>query len=386
MLGLPDDVVEQILYYSKEETIINLSTISKQIRKIIDDPRFWCQRLIVEKKYDDFTFCYQYNNDEIVYHRSCIDRSSIGINQIPSLAGLSYDVNTIYDLWNVIKYYLNYDQFVYYIKNLTDGKSKIYHLAKNLLLCFDWSPHKINLYRTFSGSILGFYKVLLSAFNWNESCRYVNTKPVWFDQIPDKICGNDTYIFSPFCKECLRGIPINKLLENSINKTGPYHLSPFDKIKKREYIFKNGKRFYCDINDNYIIHLENNFIYCIGKLEGHNINAIKQSDILPAIYTIDTRIYDFVNYNNVEVDLININFDVMEYLKIDGTQTYIDKTYNFIVITEEGTIICLGKLQNKVICQLDQNDKIIAEHIGLLYSLDVDQQELVMLINSLTNK
>lgn len=115
MLALPDDILYNILSFCHEKTIVTLSRISYRINKLVDD-KFWCQLLVERKTYDDYTFCYQYNTDEVVYHKSCISREEINWYSNVSSSSLR-NVETLLQLWNEIQKYPAYDNFYAVCKN-----------------------------------------------------------------------------------------------------------------------------------------------------------------------------------------------------------------------------------------------------------------------------
>lgn len=152
MLVLPDDIIVHILLFCHERTIIILSKLSKRIGKLTED-KFWCRLLVERKKYDDYTFCYHYNNDEICYHKSY--KTKFFPRNIPDKITADYD--SLCQLWNIIKTLSSYEQYENYCKskNMTEINSRVAKLLSDLLVCFPLSPHKINLYKKFSASIFG---------------------------------------------------------------------------------------------------------------------------------------------------------------------------------------------------------------------------------------
>lgn len=345
---LPVELLELILYYSKEETIINLSKISKQIDKIAKEPQFWCQRLTEGRKYDDFTFCYHYNKDEIHYHKSCIYPSTIENFPIPNRDNLTYDVKTLTELYQLAKV-SSYEQFS---KSNND-------LAKKLVQCFEWSMHKYDIYHTFSSTIFCFYKVMLSLLSWRESCRYVG-------------CQEDAVIFSVFCHDCKATEHPNTLLESMVNKTGSHYIHPFEKLLKRKYIEHDHIQFYYTIDGYFIVFLKDDIIYCVGKLVGDKLELGDEEIIKDKGFVCDHKYYDiFLHLNDIPNNYFN---------KLKGL--YKDSKYGFVIgFDEDSNIpICIGKMRNNVIIALDDKDIVLANDLGLFHQSDQN------LINEVSNR
>lgn len=387
MLALPDEILVHILQCLDEKIIIDLSKMSTRINRIINTPSFWCSLLSQRTKYNEFTFCYVYNNDEILYHKTCFDIRMVAERQTPSLAGLSRDANILRNLWNVIKDIGNYIDFAVYCKtiNLDRNDTKFKYLVKNLFECFEWSHHKINLYKTFSSSIFGFYKVLLSALNWQESCRSRIDFPSGTESC---ICGEDTPIFSPFCKRCRGTTQINKLLMDVIDNSSSFMLSRFDKIPKKEYIKYNDIQFYTMKQNDLIIFSENDVIYCVGIVKDKVARPVERNDMILITdfgFIHDAKSYDFIDYTD-ENNGINKTNDaptlyVEPFLIVEDIEIYKAHDNDFIVIQSLNHPVCLGKLNNNNLVLLDEQDKILSDYIGLRYTLNQVELELVQKIN-----
>lgn len=364
MYQYPNEILTHILSFADEKSILNLIKLSKRINNLVDI-KFWCQLLIERKKYDDFTFCYVYNNDEIVYHKSYIECEEIEDYDNPNLSNLVFDVNRFSQLWDTVQI-LPYDQFAHFCYD-----NNLHELA----LCFAWSLHKINLYQTFRSSPFGFYKVLLSALNWKESCRHKS----------HEVCGNDTPIFSPFCRLCrMQEQPVT-LLNDVINKTGPFYLSPFDKLKKEEYIKYNDIQFYYTKDGKYIVFQENDITYCVGILKNKILNLIEKCDnneIIKRGFVRDTKYYDFLYHHE---PYIEINGDrKLEVIPFIDNEFFIITDSNFIV-TEDEVIICVGKLENNIVVELDDREIKSIKRIGLTY-YDMNETKRIALINEVNEK
>lgn len=196
---------------------------------------------------------------------------------------------------------------------------------------------------------------MLTILNWKESCRYKT----------ERICGNDTNILSPFCTSCRGSKHIHHLLENMVNNTGPFYLSKFDRIRKREYIVSEGIKFYCELDDHYIIYCKNGDIYCVGKLDynvAKRLDHEDQEQLNNKQFLIDDHRYDFIIYEETE----NITLDVEVFLTINDIEVYKDRIHDFIVFVSENNVICLGKLKDGFIDILDKEEKNFAEQLGMI--------------------
>lgn len=284
MLSFPTEIISNILYYCDEKIIIDLSTVSTRIKKIIEEPRFWCQLLIDRNKYDDFTFYSQYDTERITYHRSCLSKGdSFPIQSVFDITW--YNVNDFCQLWQIIKSLPTYDDFDNYEDNPIINKLKD---------CFEWALDRFALYQTFSSSTYNFYRILLTVFNWKETCRLIKGR---------ESCSKSTAICSLYCTDCRMQHPISYLLEHSINKSGSYQVNLFDRLKKKEYIKRDGIQFYYHDESECIIHNENNKIYHIGKLIGHKVKYDNPTlFMVPKEFVRDKRIYDFVDYDDYDPD------------------------------------------------------------------------------------
>lgn len=271
MLALPDDILLHVLQCADEKVILNLTKISARIDKLVDNPKFWCSLLSQRTKYNEFTFCYVYNNQEIVYHKSHICKYDVGRRLLPTLSDCSRDINTLQKLWDIVQNSPTFDHFFDFNHRVL-ADEKVTLLFIRLRDCIHWSLHEHNLYKTFSSSVFGFYKVLLSAFNWRESCRYRGTKN----------CKNDTPIFSPFCVSCRTEIKVYQLL----------YLHPFDRLKKERYARHENIVFY-KTSDNFIIFLGEDIIYCVGKLQNNEI-IVDDDEINKKSFVRDNRYHDIL--------------------------------------------------------------------------------------------
>lgn len=337
MLALPNEILHNILSFADEKSIITLAKLSDRIGKLVDI-NFWLQQLEVRKSYDDYTYCFHHNNDEIHYHRSCIDRENI--HQFPAPT-LEYDQKKYYNLWNAVQdfYYGEFEEYC------------LENDMEDLILCFDWSMHKIDLFELFSTTPFAFYKVLLTALNWKESCRRQD-------------CGNDAYIFSPFCSFCRKNRSPAKLLSNTVNVEGPFYIHPFDKLGKKFIIKYDNVDFHLANDGDYIVYLQNDIIYCVGRiLNGTQNFVIKGDDIELAAkgFVRNDRYYDYIRQNppNKEVNsnILNGTIFVEGFFQINDT--------NYIVELREDDIICIGKIENNMVVTLDHEELEIIGIMGL---------------------
>lgn len=241
MFAPPDEIIGYILLFCHEEYIMILSKLSTRIKKLVDD-KFWCHLLTERKSYDDYTYCYHYNNDEVHCDKSYLINNKR--QTTPDKITANYD--TLLETWNIVKTIPSYQDFEKSCKNITTLDNEVTKLLSDLLLCFQSSHHKINLYKKFS-SIFGFYQIMLSALNWRETCRY---KPEYLTP-----CTRRTAIFAPFCYHCLVFNDKMRLVINMINVSGPYYYNLFDSLDKTFLISYNNIDYYIENTTKAIIFL-----------------------------------------------------------------------------------------------------------------------------------
>lgn len=351
MLDLPDDILNHILYSCDAQTIVNLAKLSNRIRKLSDNPRLWCYLISISKDYDDFSFCYKFNPDVISYHKHYLragpqDKVKLTIDFIDN-------VEVLYYIWNVVNIMPNYQDFLAHAK-----ENEVINELSSLFL---WSLNAPELYQTFTSSLSGFYRVLTSAFNWEETCRYVPDK-----RNPLFTCENKTPIFSMFCHSCRLKSSPSHLLEFAINKSGPHQFKLFDAVKKEFFFDWNGRDYYRELKSNYIISRNNEEVYCIGvieeqgvrKLFSYEVNELKSKNIK-------------CDKNDYILKLINViqrkQLDVEEYQIVDGIQLYKAKLFDFIIkLDDDNNLLCLGRSQNDCNISLTEEERTIANKIGLV--------------------
>lgn len=349
LLFLPDDILDHILYSCDAQTVDNLSKLSSRFRKLTSNPRLWCYLIVIAKDYDDFTFCYKFNPDVISYHKNCLrpvlgTKFNLTTNRIDN-------IETLFTIWEVLRVTPNYQDFLTYAN---DNK-----LIKELSSLFEWSLNAPELYRTFSSSLLGFYRVLVSAFNWKETCRRV------FGGNSSLFCENKPPIFSAFCHQCrCRNDPAS-LLGSAVNKTGSHQFRPFDALEKEFFFTWNGRDYYRELKRNYIIYCNDEEVYCVGILEQQGVRRLSS-------YEVEEIKHKKIKWdkNDYIINLINVmqkkQLDVEEYQIIDGVQLYKAKLFEFIIKQDGDNLLCLGRLHNDCNIELTENERTIADKIGLV--------------------
>lgn len=371
MLSLPNDILNHILYSCNAQTIVNLTKLSNKIRKLADNPRLWCHLIFIGKDYDDFTFCYKFDLDVISFHRECYNKRNILTTHSNYLFLIPKHIDVLVAIWNIVKNVPSHNNLLEYTKSTYPD---MFDIIKAIISCLNWSMNVKGLYETFSSSLLGFFRVMISLFNWKETCRFIFAYGV---------CKAKTPIGSIFCDSCRSAFKPNKLMKNIVNVTGSYIAKRIEDLNKTYLIDYQGLHYYC--YNNFVI-MSRGDIHCIGKLIDYQV--VPLSDDETKLIDRLGFIYRYKNDINVELEKIR-SVKIENFKMIDGVQIYKELTYDFIIKKEEKKIICLGRLFHNKILFLSVSEQDLCQKLRFTYEENFDivhRLNKLLWINFLSNK
>lgn len=286
----PNELLFEILSYLDYKSLITFGLISKHTYELISDPLLWCSTIIKTKRYDDYSFCFDFSdNDTISYNRNCLsseDIAQILVDQHLKCVGCSdrkfgynkhtfdYDIKIFNELWQYISEQdkktiwkeISIDD---YIEKLSDDANMLIDEIREKL---KWSLDPPKLYRLLCSSLQGFYKVLITGTCWKETCRF---------ERHNNICKSRTPIYSTFCTNCRLNLPPSVLLRHIVDIEGSFteerdfytceecEDSDDDNEHFREfelYPFNEEKEVFIDINMALLFVFRNHNLLCIGQL------------------------------------------------------------------------------------------------------------------------